>query len=283
MLIDLVIVRLVEIMYHVRQTRIDGFSDIISNMDFVIHNMGDILTYTCNLFPKYGLYLFIFLVFCAGAMYVGKNEIRRLVILKMILITVVTIASSFLIFLMTTSSWGSGRLHFAIGSLIGILFIYLYCNTKIFKKRQASNYFATTVLGIYLVINLYNYVFLIDQHKQVNALERKLMQQIDNEITAYEEKNNISVKKIAIILIPGYTNRTYFDEVNTRAVLTCNAFRSDWAAVGIVNFYTGRNLEKVYLTQETKDYYLERQNSEDETTKGYMCIGDTFVVSIYMR
>lgn len=276
------IVKLVENIYVIKQTRIDGLSNIFHNMDFVIHNMGEILAYTCNLFPKYGLYLFTFLAFCSSAIYVGKNEIRRLVILKMILITMVTIASSFVIFLITTSSFYTGRLHFSIGALVGILFIYLYCDTKIFKKKQMANYFATTVLGIYLVLNMYNYIFLTDQHKQVNKLEKEQVEQANREIVEYEEKNNILVKKIAIIIIPGYTNRTCFDEVKNKSVLTYNGFRSDWSTDGVINFYTGRNLEKVHLTQEMENEYLKKQDPDDEKAKGYMCMGDTFVVSAYM-
>ena len=49
--------------------------------------------------------------------------------------------------------------------------------------------------------------------------------------------------------------------------------RTYWAADGIINFYTNRNLVNVRITKEEKENY---ENNRDEQ-KGYECIDDTLI------
>ena len=91
----------------------------------------------------------------------------------------------------------------------------------------------------------------------------------------YEKKNDIEIKKICIITFQGKNDKVYDKEIENKSVLTYNAIRSNWSSDGVINFYTGRKLEKTCITEKTLEIYLEDK-------KEYECIGDTLIVSAYM-
>ena len=67
--------------------------------------------------------------------------------------------------------------------------------------------------------------------------------------------------------LPNAKNKTSF---------THNAIRTSWAADGVINFYTKRNLQTV--DKITKQKYLKVKDTE----LGYLCIDDTLYIMAYM-
>ncbi len=300
----------------IEQTRISSISSIWNNIEYIFSHISIILTETCGLFPKYFLLGFVFLVFLITIFYyVGnfvrnfwsnkvklhqsvrlrsnlhmwrshfsyewKNSNKNLNIPKMIFITIFTIATSFVIFLMTLSSYYTGRLRFCIGALIGILMIYLYTQTEIFERKGIAQICIQGTLFLYLVCNIYECVDLTYQHKMVNQLEKQEVYKINEDMIQYEMKNDIKIEYICIVTITGQNQKAYYKEIENQSVLTYNAIRSDWSTDGVINFYTGRNLKKTKITQEELIAYMEKIKS-GENQKEYECIGNTLVINAYM-
>lgn len=199
----------------------------------------------------------------------------------MIFITIFTIATSFVIFLMTLSSYYTGRLRFCIGALIGILMIYLYTQTEIFERKGITQICIQGTLFLYLACNIYECVNLTYQHKMVNQLEKQEVYKINEDMIQYEMKNDIKIEYICIVTITGQNQKAYYKEIENQSVLTYNAIRSDWSTDGVINFYTGRNLKKTKITQEELNTYMEKIKS-GENQKEYECIGNTLVINAYM-
>lgn len=272
---NMIIVRQVGILLNLQQNRLGNIEQILENIKYISNHILDILIGTCGLYPQYLFLGFLGIVLGIGVVYSFYYKGRELHIPKMILIACLTIVSSFVVFLMTLSSFYTGRLHFCIGTLIGLLYIYLYGQTEIFEKKGILSKVASIILIGYSACGIFQSIFVLSQHKIVNQLEREQVNQINAYIEEYEKKNDIEIKKICIITFQGKNDKVYDKEIENKSVLTYNAIRSNWSSDGVINFYTGRKLEKTCITEKTLEIYLEDK-------KEYECIGDTLIVSAYM-
>ena len=142
---------------------------------------------------------------------------------------------------------------------------------EIFRKIFAL------ILIIYSFISIYNCIIVTYEHKLVNEYEKDEVQGIDEYINNYEQINNVNIQNIAIYTVKGQDYKTYFENITRKSVVTYNAVRCDWAADGVINFYTGRDLQKVNLTTNMLKEYLSQENEE-----GYGIVNNTLIIECYM-
>lgn len=247
------------------QNRVGSVSQIFSNIIYIIHNYLTILKDSCGLFPKYLFLIFIAIIFMISIIYDIKNKTNNTI--KIFFITVVTIASGFLVSVGTLSSFYTGRLRFCIGAVIGFLLIYMFVK----MKNKNMKIILTTMIIIYGIANIWDCLYITNEHKQVNKYEKQEVEEIQEYI------ENKEVNKIAILVIKGKSNKTYFEEINSQSVITYNALRCDWAAEGLVNFYIENNLQRINLTKEQLEKY-----SKIKDDKGYEIVDDILVLETYM-
>lgn len=247
------------------QNRVGSVSQIFSNIIYIIHNYLTILKDSCGLFPKYLFLIFIAIIFMISIIYDIKNKTNNTI--KIFFITVVTIASGFLVSVGTLSSFYTGRLRFCIGAVIGFLLIYMFVK----MKNKNMKIILTTMIIIYGIANIWDCLYITNEHKQVNKYEKQEVEEIQEYI------ENKEVNKIAILVIKGKSNKTYFEEINSQSVITYNALRCDWAAEGLVNFYIEKNLQRINLTKEQLEKY-----SKIKDDKGYEIVDDILVLETYM-
>lgn len=247
------------------QNRVGSVSQIFSNIIYIIHNYLTILKDSCGLFPKYLFLIFIAIIFMISIIYDIKNKTNNTI--KIFFITVITIASGFLVSVGTLSSFYTGRLRFCIGAVIGFLLIYMFVK----MKNKNMKIILTTMIIIYGIANIWDCLYITNEHKQVNKYEKQEVEEIQEYI------ENKEVNKIAILVIKGKSNKTYFEEINSQSVITYNALRCDWAAEGLVNFYIENNLQRINLTKEQLEKY-----SKIKDDKGYEIVDDILVLETYM-
>lgn len=247
------------------QNRVGSVSQIFSNIIYIIHNYLTILKDSCGLFPKYLFLIFIAIIFIISIIYDIKNKTNNTI--KIFFITVITIASGFLVSVGTLSSFYTGRLRFCIGAVIGFLLIYMFVK----MKNKNMKIILTTMIIIYGIANIWDCLYITNEHKQVNKYEKQEVEEIQEYI------ENKEVNKIAILVIKGKSNKTYFEEINSQSVITYNALRCDWAAEGLVNFYIENNLQRINLTKEQLEKY-----SKIKDDKGYEIVDDILVLETYM-
>lgn len=277
--IDILSVKVIENLIGQKQTRLGKISDVFRNITIIIASLPNVLQWTCNLFPRNLLIIYLGLLISIILIYTIKNkEYKNDIVAKFVLITLITIAGSCVTYLLALTSFYTGRLRNALGALIGILFIFIYVETDLLQKKNKLGIITFITLISYLIINILNYESIMIQHKEVNKLERIESQEIEQYIEEYENNTENKVTNIALIVIRDNLEKAFLPNAKNKTSFTHNAIRTSWAADGAINFYTNRNLKTVTLTQEEKQNYMENNNTE----KGYKCIGDTLYLNVYM-
>lgn len=260
------------------QTRIGG--NIFFNIRFIFTHIIPIIVETCSLFPRLLFLIFIILTTCI-AIYIFFTNTKKLALrnsIEFILLIIVSIMSSFVTFLLGLTSFYTGRLRFSIGATMGLLFIYLYCKTNIFEKKKLITYITIFVFVFYSFINTFNYIYLMQQHKKVNELEKKEAGEIVSYVEQYEAKNNIEVTQITDVSVSNYPYRFFYPEINNKSILVISGIKSI-ENYGVIHFYTGRIFEKVELTPDMNTEFMKLYDS-GKLENNYICIGNTLYMII---
>jgi len=284
-LFDNICIILTEKIFHTTQIRGLNIEDIFTNIGFIIANCFYILKNTSRLFPKY-LYI-VFIIVTSLLIFIkiikqnkkSYNQYNQIILIEQLLIIIFSIACAFIPSVMNLTGFWSARMRFSIGAIIGFLFIHIIVKTDILKRTVIWDKLLIIVFILYGIINSINYIYLINLNKWVNYLDEKFVYEINDYIGDYEEKNNLKVKNISIVLIRNESNKAYYEEMNcTHVGIAVSSVRTEWAAQGIINYYTDRNLRGKELTNEEREEYLIKVDKN----KNYLCIKDTLYVSIYM-
>ena len=271
--INMILVKIIGVLTNQEQTRVGSFTSIFSNINYILNNFSSILKNCIGLFPEYMLYIFLAILLTFSVIYDIKTKGKNLFTVKAIFIIIISLISAFIVSIGTLSSFFTGRLRFCIGSIIGFVLICLLKE----NKNKICNYFLFIILILYSIINIYNCIIVTYEHKLVNIYEKEEVQNISNYIKEYENKTNITVNKIAIYTVKGESNKAYFTNISRKSVVTYNSLRCDWAADGLINFYSNEKLEKISLTKEILIEYLQNRPED-----GYKIIDDTLVLECYM-
>lgn len=255
------------------QARVGSITNIFSNMKYIFNNFTTILKENIGLFPTNLLYIFLSVILICTLFYDIKTKSKEFLTIKSICIIVLSVICGFLVSLGTLSSFYTGRLHYSIGSMLGFVLLCLIMENEdeIFRK------IFELILIIYSIVNIYNCIIVTYQHKLVNKYEEQEIHNLNQYIEKYETTNGIEVKNIAIYTVKGQDSKTYFENIPRKSVVTYNALRCDWAADGLINFYTNRDLKTISLTKELLIEYLVQENEN-----GYGIVNNTLVIECYM-
>ncbi len=272
--VDLISIKILTNYFHTAQNRLSN--DVFKNIIYILANIKTTLINTCGIFPKNWLLIFLNITVILAVIATiekYKKQSAREISLWFLLIAFV-IASSFASSVLSTSSFPTPRMRFSLGALMGILWLYLYVTTDIFHKKNIVTILAIGLITIYGGCNLYQYITIIGQCKQMNEVEAQECQRIGKHIQEYEEATGIEVRKIARVLTFKHKENLYLP--NHPNVTVCNATKCWWSAKGVIYFYTDRRLEYVNATEEGIQI-LEESGQE------WGCIDDTFYIFIYQR
>ena len=243
----------------ITSTRIQGFS--FSNLFIIISNIPKIMIETCNLFPKY-LFVACLTALLFLSLIYDKNSWELL--FDNLLLSIACILSSFCISTFSLSSFSTGRLSYGVGMTIGIVTLNFFCKIK--KNGLLKKALVIFVI-FYSLINFFNYYYKTMQSRKLNKIEKNEVINLDKKIRKYEIDNNIVVDKV--VLLSDYSGR----KVN---IIEFNALYAEWSALGVINFYTNRNIKKQNITdEETYEYSVKMKNKE------YMFDKDILILRVY--
>lgn len=272
--VDLISIKILTNYFHTAQNRLSN--DVFKNILYILANIKTTLINTCGIFPKNWLLIFlsITVILSVIAMIEKYKKQSAKEISLWFLLLVFVIASSFASSVLSTSSFPTPRMRFSLGALMGILWLYLYVTTDIFHKRNILTILIIGLITIYGGCNLYQYVTIIGQCKQMNKVEEQECQRIEQYIYNYEQETGIQITKLARVLTFKHKENLYLlDHPNSTV---CNATKCWWSAKGVIYFYTGKRLE---YTNATKEGIAILEESGQE----WECIDDTFYIFIYQR
>lgn len=265
--------------YGLEQTRTGSISEIFANIIYIIANIYKILTYSSELFPKYLFLTFLISILIITAILDKKENNKFSNTINILLITFVAIISSVIINIVSLSSFGLGRMVFSVGALIGLIFMYLYCTTTIFEKQTNYKYVIITILIIYVIMNILNTLNILISHKKANELDKKETLKVNEYMLEYEQNNNIEIKNIAITYDKNVT--WCYNELKHKSLYTHRALMIWWCNVDTINYYTGRNLQKVQMKPEMYDTYFKDKDWNKLEKEQFVFEGDTMYYCVY--
>ena len=176
----------------------------------------------------------------------------------------------------STSGFWSARIRYSIGTTIGFLFIYFYCNTNLIENmKKTLNSAILTLFILYATATVINYTCIMNNSLKVNEKDKQMTIEILNNIKEYEEKNNIEVVNIALIKGIDENKAFYADLKYKGSVLSWSAIRTEWSIEGLLEKYSAKEFNLVEPTDEEIKTYFELVDQEKE----YMCINNTIYIS----
>ena len=254
--------------------RTQDINSIINNLKYIFNNFMRVIINTGGMLNDGSFITLLTIVsVLATILFIMYSEKTVENLVELILIIVVALASSFIASAMSLSGFNSARIRFTIGALIGVLFVLMYCKSKLFEKVEAPEIIFSFLVIAYMIINVYTYFSITTQHKITNEFEKIEAERIVTEIEEYENENNIVVDTICII--KKNDNNYKLESSKNSCVLTCIATRCEWGVKGAIQYYEGRKLEQV------DSNYINKKEFE-LSEKQYDCIGDTLYINVSM-
>ena len=254
--------------------RTQDINSIINNLKYILNNFMRVIINTGGMLNDGSFITLLTIVsVLATILFIMYSEKTVENLVELILIIVVALASSFIASAMSLSGFNSARIRFTIGALIGVLFVLMYCKSKLFEKVEAPEIIFSFLVIAYMIINIYTYFSITTQHKITNEFEKIEAERIVTEIEEYENENTIVVDKICTI--KKNDNNYKLESSKNSCVLTCIATRCEWGVKGAIQYYEGRKLEQV------DSNYIDKKEF-DLSEKQYACIGDTLYINVSM-
>lgn len=273
---------LVEKIFHTVQTRGINLGEIFQNIKFIMGGLFSVLKNTAYLFPKNLYILLVIIISTLVCMKIIKqnNKESKVILIEQFAIIVFGVAFAFIPSVINLTGFWSARMRFSLGAIIGVLFIHLIVKTDLLKRKEIFDKLLIIIFIIYGIINSMNYMYLIKLNKQQNKLDEQYTYKIDNYISNYEKENKIKVNNICVVVVKNNVGMAYYEEMNCKGVaIAVSSVRTEWAAQGIINYYTNRNLKrKNIVKQEEIEEFIENADIE----QGYLCINDTLYICVYM-
>ncbi len=276
--INLIQIKICGKIFGLEQSRLGGIQKIPGNIIYIMLHIGNVLTDTCDFFPKYGFLIFLLILYITTFIYdlVKIKEYSNS--FNLLLISIVAIFSSVAINIVSLSSFGLGRMVFSIGALIGLIFMYLYCSTNIFGESKIFKYFLLFALSIYIVMNFLNYTLQMYCNKKANEMDKEEALQVNEYILEYEKNNNIEVKNIAFTYDKNITwNYNLFFDTS----YTSRALMIWWCNIDALNYYTGRKLETVQMDKNIYYAYFKGKDWDKLDKEQFVFKGDTVFYCVY--
>lgn len=276
-IVNLTQIKITGKIFNLSQTRMGSIKNIITNFNYILKNLYGILLNTYNLFPKYMLFVYIIILLTYALFFDKTNHMQ----INIIAIILVCIGAVFAPNLMTLSAFGTGRMAFSIGAMIGLICLYIYCNLNAtdVRKPKISKGILYVIIFSYMILSITNYVVIMCEHKKVNEQDKQECETIGKWIDEYEKQNNIEVKNIVYI----YNNqsRLYYDNIKNKSALCYKALGTEWSRIGAINYYTNRKFKEGFnKTQECNEYFEDK--SWDKLDKQQLIFeGDTLYYCLY--
>lgn len=268
-IINVIQINIVTNLLNVQQERLNGIDYLLkcarNVFDTFEHKVFYVIMYnSCGLFPQALMLIFIIATLIIVSINEIKNREEKL-LTETLQIIVLAILITVEMCIISLGSYDTGRIHNVIGALIGIMFIYIFCNSDIFVRNDVVKIILTMILVIYTITIASNTVNLISQHKTVNNLEKEFCEGLEKYIRKYEKENNILVTEAKYFRKSEKNKFGYFNSVANKSVLTYNGVACHWSSVGTINFYTNRNFRDETLnTLENKEIFEKYSKVKEE-------------------
>lgn len=241
-------------------SRVTGNIVLKESIRKILLGICSIFKSTCRIIPPYvflGFIIFIILIImykiCKDRLDLSQSFIKMAAIIYIFLGTIITCSMPQLL-QNTESIWMVPRTMYAIVSLIGIMLLFLYTN---FSLEKALEKIIVVISIIYISIQYINFQKIIDDRYILNYEDKMIVTYLENKIEQYEAEN-IDKKVTKIVLLRDKNMMYTYEGLFITGDMNIRAFATDWSAVEIINYYTGRNLEVVDPDEEILNQFADK-------------------------
>lgn len=275
--VDLLQIRITGKIFDMTQTRMGSLKNIHYNIHIIWNYINYNITNTFYLFPKYLFLIFVCIIVLINS--ILKSNTKNTIINLGVLI-IISIIINYAQNLFTLSAIGTARMCFSLGATIGIMLIYLYCNTEIFQSQTIMKKILIGIMILYFCITDVNYVKIMMQHKKVNEISKEESLQIGEYLNEYEKQSNIKLKNIIVVYD---SNPTVFYEpkIVNNSSLCYRPLYTEWSHVGTINYYNKRNLKNIQGINDENTQYLHNRNWNELSKEQFIFVDDTVYYCVY--
>jgi len=277
--VQLIIISCNEKIFDIQQIRASEMKNFLSNIAKTIIRLPKVIINTGYIYPR-GLYI-IFVLILEILIFIQayKEKKTKTFLFKELLIICSSIVFSLVVSFVSLSGFWKARIRYSIGTTIGFLLLYLFYETNLLDNIKIRiNKLILFTFVLYSLSIVINYVGIMNNTLEVNLKDKELAIEILQYVEEYEQKNNINVNKLAVLMGP-FENKTYYKELKYNgSVLSWSSIRTKWSIEGTLEMYSNRDLELVEITEDKLKYYINNVDRDKE----YMCIDNTLYVSYYV-
>lgn len=155
----------------------------------------------------------------------------------------------------TQSIWFEPRSTYAIASIIGLLLLYLYMNFRVDNK---VNYIILTLCIVFISIQYANFQGIFTSHYIVNYMDGYEANQIQEEISKYEQENGIKITKVAF-----YSDSSIhytYPGIRARGDTNARVLSANWARYMFFKTKLKTTFEPIDMDEEIYHNYFENKN-----------------------
>ena len=260
-----------------------GDRDASLSISTILHNAVEIIKLqkriwysTYHFLPKYAAIIVVLLLLLIFGITVAK-EFNMKNWCYFILVFLISYGIIFAPHLITESLWFAQRTIVAYFSI----FMIIVCGTIYNHQKLNIDRLILGILTLFLFLNINAIQSIGANHYSNNKLDQNYAVMIQDQIERYEQETGNIITKIACIVdshpvysYPGI-QYTIFD-TNVRG------FVLPWADVNMINFYNGKNYEKVVMDEEIYNQYFAGKDWNRFVPEEQMkFVGDTLNLMLY--
>lgn len=266
-IVDYGIMKIAENYLTLEQTRgLSNIKQLISNIYITAIYTPYTIIMTGETFPSYLFIIFTTIILTVSLTKVNKNNGTKMFYYPMIII-LLGIGFSMMISILNTTSFFTARIRFALGAVIGILYLYLYVETDILEVKNIKNKILILTFITYAIVTTISYYVIINSNIQINKYDKELAREIIEYIEKYEQENNIKIEKVRCNIIRNSVENAKYEDVIYKG--SVSAIKTEWSAVESLSYFSGRKFKK-------------EKTTEEKIQKEYFCQDNILSINVYM-
>ena len=137
------------------------------------------------------------------------------------------------------------------------------------------------IWSVFLLINVWNIQVNSLDIIKMNTLDRSSILSVEQMIENYERSTGNIIKKIGFCPDANMTVRYYAYQKNDTTSDIVRAFSRSWSDYSSINFYTGREYERVEVPSEIAKQFASKDWQSLQMNEQMMFDGDTVYIAVY--
>lgn len=222
-------------------SRATGITNLNDTIMSIVKETKDLFITSGNMMPKYVFLISIIITFIIVILNILDKKKYSHILGLIYTVSFVILFSIMPQAISGDGAWLPPRSAYAIGSIVGLMFLFNYLTIKTSNKY---NKVISALVVIFLIIQYFSFQQVILSRFINNRLDIEDAKYTINVISKYEQKNNVIINEI-VLSSDMYTTYTRENIINYKDY-NINAFATDFGTIGILNLYSDNKFTLVH-------------------------------------